>query len=70
MTIYRAHELEAALAAEWAAWRLVRAQLPHVDPEKVDMTSISPVQVAAVEALLAARSRRRQLLSHVLPPQP
>ncbi len=69
MTIYQDHELESALAAEAAAWALVRAQLPHVDLDRVDLTSLGPVQLAAAEALLAARRHRQRHLRHPVPPQ-
>ena len=69
VSIYQAHELEMALAGESAAWRLTRALLPHDDPDTVDLTSLAPAQIAAVEALHAARAQRRRLLAHLVPPQ-
>ena len=69
MTLEPSEDLQAALYDEYVTWRMLRAHLPDVNLDSVDVSGLTSEQLAAVEAHLAACERRRRLLRTVVPPQ-
>ena len=65
-----AHQLEALLEQEAAAWRAVRAHVPGYDTDElVALEDLSLQQLVLIESFLAARAARRELLHPVVPEQ-
>ena len=69
VTLDASHDLQVAICDEYVTWRMLRAHLPNVNLDAVDISGLTGGQLAAVEAHLAACDRRRRLLRTVLPPQ-